>query len=609
MNYFLLLNEQQAGPYSEDQVHALITAGTVLQTDLCWHEGMAEWQPLKTLEKFAQVTSAIPPPPPRLHSAQNGGFEFPKILALLGSVLLVFGVFTPAASLPMLGGVNFLKVGWPAYGVLVLAATSLMLVFIDRAKMLWITGGMATLVLLGCLGKFLYALYQLQQQFAVKPDGNNPFDAAGAVIGKAMIKSIQLQWGCAILVLGVGFILAGAFYSSPSTAQRRPKGILSLVAALLAIGALGAGIFYSYKSFGEHYPNEVQANKIAAPNASPAIDAPSIPTSTPAPPSPNASSPTSAPIVSRTATLVTSIPPSTPSQLTIIKAIYGAGDIQRDVTALIAGMVHGTQFQMRVGNDTLGGSDPYAGKVKILTVLYRNEGGDFTVTAQEGSQLIIPNSNAVLTAPPSRSTVVDINTARKLPKSCPNITLPLKGQEFVTTEGDKYTNATVLRIEPDGVVISDDDGIRKLKFVKLPPDVGRKFGYDPQEASQFQADQHAAEVNRENELLQAQRNALAQASSQVAQTPIPIHQVHQQNLPTHFSIRQHTTGNSRHAYRNFESTTVLSHNYEILSYDSQGVEARREDGVVERVPYQKLPTDIRKAYGYPPPSSTDGLSL
>ena len=69
-------------------------------------------------------------------------------------------------------------------------------------------------------------------------------------------------------------------------------------------------------------------------------------------------------------------------QLTIIKADYTGGDVHRDVTSLVAGMVQGGQLAFRVGNNTLGGTDPCFGKVKTLTVQYQTEGGDFSITAR-----------------------------------------------------------------------------------------------------------------------------------------------------------------------------------------------------------------------------------
>src|SRR5437660_9541807 len=54
--------------------------------------------------------------------------------------------------------------------------------------------------------------------------------------------------------------------------------------------------------------------------------------------------------------------------------------------------------------------------------------------------------------------------------------------DFKTIKGKEYKNATVIRIEQDGVVLKTKTGISKVYFVELPHDVRERFGYrDPAE--------------------------------------------------------------------------------------------------------------------------------
>ena len=62
MNYYLYLNEQQVGPYTEEQIRALVATGTAAQTDLCWHEGITDWQLLNSVLSFQQPPSPVVPP-------------------------------------------------------------------------------------------------------------------------------------------------------------------------------------------------------------------------------------------------------------------------------------------------------------------------------------------------------------------------------------------------------------------------------------------------------------------------------------------------------------------------------------------------------------------
>ena len=51
MQIYLARNNQQAGPYSLDQLNQMLSSQQVLLTDLVWHGGMSEW---KTLGELTQ---------------------------------------------------------------------------------------------------------------------------------------------------------------------------------------------------------------------------------------------------------------------------------------------------------------------------------------------------------------------------------------------------------------------------------------------------------------------------------------------------------------------------------------------------------------------------
>ena len=50
-------------------------------------------------------------------------------------------------------------------------------------------------------------------------------------------------------------------------------------------------------------------------------------------------------------------------------------------------------------------------------------------------------------------------------------------EDFKTVTGKEYKNATVSRVEADGIVIRTKDGISKLYFAELPKDVQERFHY------------------------------------------------------------------------------------------------------------------------------------
>ncbi len=58
--------------------------------------------------------------------------------------------------------------------------------------------------------------------------------------------------------------------------------------------------------------------------------------------------------------------------------------------------------------------------------------------------------------------------------------------DFKTINGKEYKNATVNRVEADGIMIKFHGGIAKIFFVELPPEIQKKYGYDPKAARNVQ---------------------------------------------------------------------------------------------------------------------------
>jgi hypothetical protein len=51
--------------------------------------------------------------------------------------------------------------------------------------------------------------------------------------------------------------------------------------------------------------------------------------------------------------------------------------------------------------------------------------------------------------------------------------------DFKTINGKEYKDATVSRVEPDGIVLKTKSGIAKVYFVELPKEVQERFHYNP----------------------------------------------------------------------------------------------------------------------------------
>jgi hypothetical protein len=86
--------------------------------------------------------------------------------------------------------------------------------------------------------------------------------------------------------------------------------------------------------------------------------------------------------------------------------------------------------------------------------------------------------------------------------------------DFKTLDGKEYKNATVNRVEPDGIVLKTKSGITKIYFTELPKDVQERFHYDPANAASAQAAQ-VATVQQTNQQIE-EANKQREKEKQVA---------------------------------------------------------------------------------------------
>jgi hypothetical protein len=66
-------------------------------------------------------------------------------------------------------------------------------------------------------------------------------------------------------------------------------------------------------------------------------------------------------------------------------------------------------------------------------------------------------------------------------------------EDFKTINGKEYKNATISRIEADGIVLRTKTGISKVYFVELPKDVQEKFHYGPAKPIPAQRDRETTQ--------------------------------------------------------------------------------------------------------------------
>jgi hypothetical protein len=143
--------------------------------------------------------------------------------------------------------------------------------------------------------------------------------------------------------------------------------------------------------------------------------------------------------------------------------------------------------------------------------------------------------------------------------------------DFKTTKGKEYKDATVTGVEPDGIVVKTKSGISKLYFAELPQDVQQRFHYNPQTAAAYSAQQaaHYEAYQNKQEQLRYQRedidaqnrvNAAAQqAANSQAQLEVDRDQMNRQERAQREGNRHQEALDAISAYRATHTHTHKRH--------------------------------------------------
>ncbi|MDD5705527.1 MAG: GYF domain-containing protein [Kiritimatiellae bacterium] len=117
-SYHIAKDGKQAGPIDEETIRQQIAAGALNTSDLCWCEGMSDWQSIGTVFNFNQ--KAVAPPP--LTNRTGATMSCPHQLTtfpVAGAVLLhyvTFGIFTLIWLNLMHGKMNRVRADDPSAG-------------------------------------------------------------------------------------------------------------------------------------------------------------------------------------------------------------------------------------------------------------------------------------------------------------------------------------------------------------------------------------------------------------------------------------------------------------------------------------------------------------
>ena len=117
-------------------------------------------------------------------------------------------------------------------------------------------------------------------------------------------------------------------------------------------------------------------------------------------------------------------------------------------------------------------------------------------------------------------------------------------EDFKTVNGKEYKDATVTRVEPDGIIVKTNSGVTKVYFTELPKEVQEHFHYDSGKAASYSAEQAAnytAYQKQQDEARRQQQDADARTNAALAAQQTAINRT--QDLQTryaHFRNRKTT---------------------------------------------------------------------
>jgi len=134
-----------------------------------------------------------------------------QLIGSIGCIILLLGVFAPVVKAPVVGGINFLNDNKTSGAImLVLAIVSYVLIRFRYIKGLWATG-------LASFGVIIVSFIRLQRRLhEIRSDVDSSLAGTPlSGLGDFASKSIQVQWGWAVLIIGAALIVLAASMAGP----------------------------------------------------------------------------------------------------------------------------------------------------------------------------------------------------------------------------------------------------------------------------------------------------------------------------------------------------------------------------------------------------------
>ena len=250
MQYFVGNHESNKpeGPLSFEELRQRVLSGSLSADSRISWSGAKNWVRASRIEGLFDSTVV---PSKILTKSLNSDSQENQIpllmntkllLGVLGSSILFIGVFMPIISIPVVGNRNYFQNGrGDGAIVLLLAVLSIGLVISKRYKALWGTG----LASLSVMSFSFFNVWSIMSQDSTELQSKfmaDPFEG----LAELAMQSAQLEWGWAVLMIGVVSVLTSAFFKEGTNqlevketlnAISTPPFLLGIIAILLGMVA------------------------------------------------------------------------------------------------------------------------------------------------------------------------------------------------------------------------------------------------------------------------------------------------------------------------------------------------------------------------------------
>ncbi len=135
-----------------------------------------------------------------------------QVIGLIGSIILVFGVFSPILSLPVIGSIDYFQNGeGDGIFILILAVISLIFLLHKKNKILLLTGFGCFVILALTIVKVNMKISQAKADMDIELE-NNIFN----VLTDLSLRSIHFQWGILLILAGASLLIISSIIKQES---------------------------------------------------------------------------------------------------------------------------------------------------------------------------------------------------------------------------------------------------------------------------------------------------------------------------------------------------------------------------------------------------------